>query len=42
MKGSGLFFDYIDLLYSKCHKISLNHAESYIDSPYLIKTKDLQ
>ena len=39
MKGSGLVFDYIHLLYYKCHKINPNHARSYIDSPDWIKNK---
>ena len=33
MKGSNFAFDYVDLLYCKCHKISLNRGESCIDSP---------
>ena len=33
MKGNEDAFDYIDLLYYKCHNINLNHCGSYIDSP---------
>ena len=32
-------FDYIQLLYYKCHKISLNCSGSYIDSRDWIKNK---
>ena len=32
MKSNDFFFDYVDLLYCKCHKISLNCVGSYIDS----------
>ena len=39
MKGSGFVFDYVHLLYYKCHNISLNHDESYIDSQDWIKSK---
>ena len=39
MEGSEFFFDYIHLLYHKCHKINLNCGESYIDSPDSIKSK---
>ena len=31
MKGESIF-DYIHLLYDKCHKINPNHDGSYIDS----------
>ena len=33
MKGGAFVFDYIHLLYHKCHKINLNHRGLYIDSP---------
>ena len=39
MKGSKFVFDYVHLLYHKCHIINLNHGESYIDSPVWIKSK---
>ena len=32
-------FDYVQLLYYKCHKINLNCGGSYIDSPDWIKNK---
>ena len=32
MKGSDFIFDYVHLLYCKCHKINLNRGGSYIDS----------
>ena len=35
MKGSEFVFDYVHLLYYKCHKI--NCGGSYIDSPDWIK-----
>ena len=31
MKGSEFVFDYVHLLYYKCHKINPNHGGSYID-----------
>ena len=34
IKGSEFIFDYVPLLYYKCHKINPNCTESYIDSPY--------
>ena len=34
MKGSNFAFDYVDLLYCKCHKISLNRGGFCIDSPH--------
>ena len=40
MKGSVFVFDYFDyvkLLYYKCHKINLNCCGSYIDSPDWMK-----
>ena len=39
MKDSEFVFDYVNLLYYKCHKINLNHSVSYIDSPDWIKNK---
>ena len=39
MKGSEIAFDYVQLLYYKCHKISPNRGGSYIDSPNWIKKK---
>ena len=39
MKGSEFVFDYVQLLYYKCHKINLNLGESYIDSLDWIKNK---
>ena len=39
MKGFYFVFDYVQLLYYKCHKINLNHGGSYIDSPDSIKNK---
>ena len=37
MKGSIFFFDCVNLLHCKCHKVNLNHGRSYINSPYSIK-----
>ena len=39
MKGSECVFDYVYLLYYKCHKINLNRSGSYVDSPHSIKNK---
>ena len=39
MKGSEFVFDYVHLLYYKCHKINPNRSGSYIDSPGWIKNK---
>ena len=39
MKGSEFVFDSIGLLYYRFHKISLNRAGSYIDSPEWLKNK---
>ena len=39
MKGSEFFFDYVHLMYYKCHKINPNRGGSYIDSPDWIKNK---
>ena len=37
MKGSEFVFDYVHLLYYKCHKINPTRGGSYIDSPDSIK-----
>ena len=39
MKSSDFVFDYVQLLYHKCHKINLNRGGSYINSPDWIKNK---
>ena len=39
MKGSEFVFDYVYLLYYKCHKINPNRSRSYIDSPDWVKNK---
>ena len=39
IKGSEFVFDYVHLLYYKCHKINPNRGGSYIDSPDWIKNK---
>ena len=39
MKCSEFVFDYVHLLYYKCHKINLRRGGSYIDSPDCIKSK---
>ena len=39
MKGTEFVFDYVHLLYYKCHKINPNRGGSYIDSPDWIKNK---
>ena len=39
MKGSNIVFEYVHLLYYKCHKINLNRGGSYIDSPDWMKSK---
>ena len=36
-KVSELVFDYVHLLYYKCHKINANCGGSYIDSPDCIR-----
>ena len=38
-KGSEFVFDFVHLLYYKCHKINLSRGGSYIDSPDWIKNK---
>ena len=40
MKGSEFVFDYVQLLYYKCHKINPNHGGSYMDSPDWVKKKN--
>ena len=37
MKDSEFVFDYVQLLYSKCHQVNLNRGGSYIESPDWIK-----
>ena len=37
MKGSEFVFDYVQLMYYKCHKINPSRGESYIDSPDSMK-----
>ena len=37
MRGSDFVFNYVQLLYYKCHKINLNRGGSYIDSSDWIK-----
>ena len=39
IKGSEFVFDYIHLLYYKCHKTNPNCGGSYIDSPDWIENK---
>ena len=39
IKSSEFVFDYVHLLYYKCHKITPNRGESYIDSPDRIKNR---
>ena len=39
MKGSEFVFDYVHLLYQKCHKINPKRSGSYIDSSGWIKNK---
>ena len=39
MKGSSFIFERVDSLYYHLHKISLNRAGSYIDSPEWLKVK---
>ena len=39
MNGSECVFDYVHLLYYKCHKINPNRDGSYIASPDSIKNK---
>ena len=39
MKGSDFVFNYVQLLYYKCHKINPNRCGSYIVSPDWIKNQ---
>ena len=39
MKGSKFVFDFVQVLYNKCHKINPNCGGSYIDSTGSIKNK---
>ena len=39
MKGSEFVFDYVHLLYYKCHNTNPNCGVSYIDSPDWIKER---
>ena len=39
LKGSEFVFDYVYLLYHKCHKINPNCGGSYIDCPDWMKNK---
>ena len=39
MKGNDFNFDFANFLHYKCHKISLKHGGSYIDSSDWIKNK---
>ena len=39
MRGSEFVFDYVQLLYYKCHKTSFNRDGSYIRSPDWINNK---
>ena len=39
MKGSTFFFDSVQLLYYKCHRINFRRGGSYIDSADWIKKK---
>ena len=41
MKFSKLFFDYVHLLYYKCHKINPDCNASFIDSPDMIKNEKI-
>ena len=40
VSGSYSFFNYVNLLHYKCHKINLKSGGSYIDPPDLIKHKN--
>ena len=39
MKGSTFVFDYVHLLYYKCHEINPNRGGSHVNSPDWIKNK---
>ena len=40
MKGSEFAFDYVYLLYYKCHQVNLNCGGSYIESPEWVKNQN--
>ena len=42
MRGSEFVFDYVHLMYYKCHKINLKRVGWFIDSPDWIKIKKQQ
>ena len=42
MKGSDFVFNYVHLLYYKCHRIYLNRGGSDIGYPHWIKNKKQQ
>ena len=42
MKVSDFVFDYVYLMYYKCHKINENHSVSYVDYPNWTKSKKQQ
>ena len=42
IKGSEFVFNYVHLLYYRCHKINPIGGGSYIDSPDWIKNKNQQ
>ena len=42
MKGIQFVFDYVQLLYYKCHKINPNRGRSHIDSSDWIKSKKVR
>ena len=39
IRGNEFVFDYVHLLYYKCHRINFNRGGSYIDSPDWIKNQ---
>ena len=39
MENSEFVFDYVHLLYYKCHKINQDRGGSYVDSPNWMKNK---
>ena len=41
MTGSDFTFDYVHLLYYKCHEINFKSGGSFIDSPDQIKNKTI-
>ena len=38
-KGTSFIFDYVNLLYYKCHKVNPKHGGSYKDSPNWIRSR---